>query len=77
MELSNHQFTELFDQLGLASDSASIESFIASHRPVDETIDLWSASFWSPAQSQFLRESLKADADWAPVVDQLNVALRN
>ena len=76
MELSNHPFTELFDQLGLPSDSDSIVSFIDAHRPLPAGADLWDAGFWSTAQAQFLREALKADADWAPVVDQLNLALK-
>ena len=33
------------------------------------------APFWSPAQSQLLREERHDDADWAMVVDRLNVAL--
>lgn len=33
------------------------------------------APFWSPAQSQLLREERQDDADWAMVVDRLNVAL--
>ena len=76
MELSNHQFTELFDQLGLPSDSPAIESFIENHGPLPQDLDLWNADFWSPAQAQFLKESIKADADWAPMVDQLNLALK-
>lgn len=76
MELSNHPFTELFDQLGLASDEASIVAFISANRPLPPGVTLPEASFWSPAQAQFLRESVNADADWAEVVDQLNLALR-
>lgn len=76
MELSNHPFTELFDQLGLASDEASIVAFIDAHRPLPEGVALPDAPFWSPGQSRFFRESIAADADWAEVVDQLNLALR-
>jgi len=76
MELNNHPFTELFDQLGLASDEASIEAFIDSHRPLPEGVTLGNAPFWTDPQRQFLRESIAADADWAPVVDQLNLALK-
>lgn len=76
MELSNHPFTELFDQLGLPSDEASIVAFIDANRPLPPGVTLPEASVWTPAQTQFLRESVGADADWAEVVDQLNVALR-
>ncbi|MCZ2496378.1 DUF2789 family protein [Xylophilus sp. Kf1] len=76
MELSHHPFTELFDQLGLPSDEDSIVAFIDRNRPLPEGVTLPEASFWTPAQVQFLRESIAADADWAEVVDQLNLALR-
>ena len=33
------------------------------------------APFWTPAQAQLLREERLDDADWAMVVDRLNVAL--
>ncbi|MCW5637448.1 MAG: DUF2789 family protein, partial [Rubrivivax sp.] len=32
--------------------------------------------FWSPAQARFLREEVAEDADWAELVDQLNLMLR-
>jgi len=76
MELSNHPFTELFDQLGLPSDEASIVAFIDANRPLPPGMTLPEAPFWTPAQVQFIRESIMADADWAEVVDQLNLALR-
>lgn len=76
MELSNHPFTELFDQLGLPSDEPSIVAFIAKHRPLPDGVTLPEADFWTPSQAAFFRESIHADADWAEVVDQLNLALR-
>jgi hypothetical protein len=33
------------------------------------------APFWSEAQGSFLKEQLMDDAEWAPVVDELNVRL--
>jgi Protein of unknown function (DUF2789) len=33
------------------------------------------ATFWTESQAGFLRESVLADADWANVVDGLNVDL--
>ncbi len=71
-----HRFTDLFAQLGLASDRASINHFITQHTPLDDAIGLADAPFWSASQANFLREKLAADADWAAVVDQLSAALR-
>jgi|KBSMisStandDraft_5_1062788.scaffolds.fasta_scaffold778673_2 hypothetical protein len=76
MDLSSHTFHSLFDQLGLPSSESEIQRFIAEHRPLSDTVALADASFWTPAQSQFLREEIREDADWAEVVDQLNLALR-
>ena len=76
MDLSEHTLRALFDQLGLPSDASSIDAFIAEHRPLAENIKLPDAPFWSPAQSQFLREEFDEDADWVELVDQLNVRLR-
>lgn len=76
METSFHRFPELFQQLGLPADELSIRRFIATHAPLAAGTALPDAPFWSPAQAALLREQLQQDADWAEVVDQLNVALR-
>ncbi|HCU64823.1 MAG TPA: DUF2789 domain-containing protein [Rheinheimera sp.] len=75
MNSSYHSFSQLFDQLGLRSDSSSIEKFIKEHR-LDADQALSKASFWTPAQAAFLRESYQQDADWVEVIDQLNQRLR-
>jgi hypothetical protein len=75
MEHSVHPFSELFAQLGLASDEASIRAFIAEHSPLPDQVRLEEAPFWSQGQAQLLREERIDDADWAEVVDQLNLAL--
>lgn len=33
------------------------------------------APFWNQAQATFLKDELLEDAEWAPVVDELNVRL--
>lgn len=71
-----HQFCELFAQLGLPADLLSIAAFIQRHSPLHPAIRLEDAPFWTPAQAALLREQLLADADWAEVTDQLNLALR-
>jgi len=76
MDTPLHRFHDLFSQLGLPSDEAAIQQFIATHAPLAAEIALADAAFWTPAQAQFLREALAQDADWAELVDQLNAALR-
>ena len=75
MEATVHPFSELFAQLGLPNDNASIQQFISTHSPIPNDMRLEDAPFWSTAQSQLLREERRDDADWAMVVDRLNVAL--
>ncbi len=75
MEQPVHPFSELFAQLGLADDEASIRNFIATHAPLPEAMRLEEAPFWTPAQAQLLREERLEDADWIVVIDQLNVAM--
>jgi Protein of unknown function (DUF2789) len=76
METSNHSLQDLFRQLGLPAEPADIESFAAAHRPLPEGMLLADAPFWSAGQAQFLREEINEDADWAEVVDQLNLLLQ-
>lgn len=75
MELPNKDLGTLFEQLGLPSDPASIDAFIASHRPIPNHIKISEAPFWNEAQGSFLKEQLMDDAEWAPIVDELNVRL--
>ena len=76
MDAPFHQFSELFAQLGLPSDESDIRPFIAKHSPLPQNVELWDASFWTPAQASLLRDEIAEDADWAEAVDQLNLALR-
>ncbi len=71
-----HRFCELFAQLGLPADVPSIAAFIQSHTPLPPATRLEEAPFWTPQQAALLRENLQEDADWAELVDQLNLALR-
>ena len=64
----------LFNQLGLDADRASIEQFVADHF-LAEDVKLVEAPFWSTAQASFLKEKLLEDGPWALVVDELNVRL--
>jgi hypothetical protein len=76
MEHGFHPLTELFDQLGLPSDAASIDAFVAQHCPLDYEVALADAPFWNIAQAQFIRETVEADADWVEAVDHLDALLR-
>lgn len=76
MESPAHPLSALFTQLGLPSDAASIDRFVATHGPLPEHVRLADAPFWTSSQAAFLREELQEDADWAEVVDQLNLMLR-
>lgn len=76
MEQSVHTLSELFKQLGLPDDERSIEGFIASHRPLPESVRLPDADFWNESQRHFLSEEWDEDADWVELVDTLNNRLR-
>lgn len=65
----------LFEQLGLPADETSIDEFIASHYPLSDDTKLSEASFWSPSQAAFLKGEILEDAEWAPIVDELNARL--
>ncbi|RUR40684.1 DUF2789 domain-containing protein [Vreelandella populi] len=75
MEKPVHFFSDLFEQLGLSSDSDSIEQFIKHHRPLPADMELAEAPCWNEGQAEFLREAIEDDADWAELVDHLDVAM--
>lgn len=74
MDDTEVRMTNLFRQLGLDSSEQAIADFIKNHQLADDTT-LMDAPYWSEGQRQFLAEQLKADAEWAIVVDQLSEAL--
>ena len=76
MESPTHSLPSLFKQLGLPDDPISIERFIATHSPLKPELHLADAFFWSRSQADFLLDEVLEDADWAEVVDQLDVLLR-
>lgn len=75
MEANQHTLSNLFAQLGLPAEPAAIDAFIAAHRPLDNGVALYRAPFWSETQRAFLKEEIIEDADWAGVIDELNVRL--
>ncbi|WP_339408893.1 MULTISPECIES: DUF2789 domain-containing protein [unclassified Pseudomonas] len=76
MQTNTLELETLFQQLGLEHDPISIDLFIKRHSPLAEDCLLADAPFWDKAQADFLRQQLLADAEWAEVVDQLNLRLR-
>jgi hypothetical protein len=76
MELTTPTLATLFEQLGLEADEQSIDAFIEAH-PLPDDVKLIDADFWSPQQARFLKEELRVDAEWAPIVDELNQRLHN
>jgi len=76
MQPQTHDLASLFKQLGLAHDEAAIARFVEQHSPLPATCKLADAPFWDKAQAALLREEIREDADWAEVVDQLNLLLR-
>lgn len=75
MDLSNHSVADLFSQLGLPNEERDIQAFVAAHRQLPGGARLADAPFWTESQARFLRDELREDADWAEVVDQLNLML--
>ncbi len=72
MEPALHGMSDLFAQLGLPSDAASIQAFIDTHRAQAAHRPLPDAPFWTPSQAAFLRDGLQDDANWAGVIDELD-----
>tara|TARA_R110002111_G_scaffold13929_22_gene38624 strand:- start:1166 stop:1396 length:231 start_codon:yes stop_codon:yes gene_type:complete len=76
MEQPNHSIESLFDQLGLDSSDDAIDIFIRKNKPLPDDVLLHDAVFWTSSQSRCLQQMKDEDADWAAIVDQLDVMLR-
>ena len=50
MENSIHRLGDLFKQLGLADDVASIERFIRTHRPLSNATPVADAPCWTASR---------------------------
>ncbi|HHF3202218.1 DUF2789 domain-containing protein [Vibrio alginolyticus] len=77
MEMHQHGMAELFQQLGLGSSPQEMKDFINQHRHKRDSASLHEASFWTMSQANFLKQAIEEDADWAELVDQLDVMLRD
>lgn len=74
MDTSSHTLTTLFAQLGLDTNEQAMAQFIRQHKLAAGTA-IQDAPFWNPAQASFLRESLKQDAEWCEIIDELNTLM--
>lgn len=74
MDTREIRMTNLFLQLGLPADEDAIARFFLDNQ-LPEEVPLADAPIWNEGQRQFLREALKADDEWALVVDALNESL--
>ncbi len=77
MEVYQHEMSDLFEQLGLGSSPQQIKDFVKNHRNKRGTTSIYEATFWTKSQADFLKQALEQDADWAELVDQLDVMLRD
>jgi hypothetical protein len=76
MESPVHGLPALFRQLGLDDSPEAIHHFVTQHAPLSEHIPLAEAPCWTAAQTQFLEQAKADDADWAELVDELDLMLR-
>ncbi|WP_067095381.1 DUF2789 family protein [Marinomonas atlantica] len=76
METHEHSLSALFEQLGLDSSEQGIETFISESDSIPEGMLLWEAPIWSEPQAQMLKQMKDEDADWATVVDELDLMMR-
>lgn len=76
METLFHPLKTLFEQLGLPADYDAITQFISLHAPLDSSVVLANASFWTFSQKTFLNDEWLKDADWSDIIDLLNAQLR-
>ncbi|OHU86723.1 MULTISPECIES: DUF2789 domain-containing protein [Pseudoalteromonas] len=75
MDTSKHNLATLFAQLGLDNSPDQITQFINKHRIADDML-LAEAPFWNEGQRHFIEESLREDADWCELIDELDAMLR-
>ena len=75
MDRSLHSINNLFAQLGLPCKDHEIDQFIRTHTLFSQRIRLDEATFWTPSQASFIKESLDFDSDWSEAVDELNTRL--
>lgn len=76
MRSNVNTLSDLFKQLGLPDDPASIRDFICRHQGACRDCALPQASIWTDNQKIFLQEAIAQDADWAQPAETLTSLLR-
>ena len=82
----SYTLNDLFLQLGLPNDNASITAFITRHQISSKRMTggkdsaktpaaITAAPWWTASQSEFLHQAIQDDAEWAILVDELNTRL--
>ena len=74
MSQNTPTLAELFKQLGLSSELAHMDRFIARHQ-LNPHAQLVNAIFWTSDQKAFLVEAPADDSEWSEVVDELATLL--
>ena len=77
MDRSIHTINTLFEQLGLPSDTASVDQFIRTHILFSNEIKIEDATFWNDQQASFIKACQDSDSNWSEVVDELNIRLHS
>ena len=77
LEPTENDLSTLFEQLGLDGSEAGVDAFVAEHGPLESSVPLSEAPFWSESQARLLRETKLADGPLALAVDELDVRLRD
>lgn len=57
--------SDLFKQLGLPDDPASIRDFIGRHEGICKDCTLPHAPIWNDHQRAFLEQAVAEDSDWS------------
>jgi Protein of unknown function (DUF2789) len=71
MHSNINTMSDLFKQLGLASDPTSIRNFIALHEGACTDCTLPHAPIWTESQRAFLEQAVAEDSDWALPAEEL------
>jgi hypothetical protein len=71
-----YTMSDLFQQLGLPSDSKAIADFIAHHAGICRLYSLVQAPMWTDSQRTFLSEAIAQDAEWCIPAEQLTSLLQ-
>ncbi len=72
----NPNLGDLFAQLGLPDSPADIGHFVEAHRPLDPTVRLSDAQFWSQSQSELLKQKYREDGEWTVLIETLSAMMR-